>query len=98
MFADEIRLEDALIVEAESSCQAQGCGSIMSFLAVACVAFALRVAAAAEQCPIAECKERAPSLTPTGQSVRVYGPGLRGNFRLPARYFFVQVVDADGSK
>lgn len=70
----------------------------MSFLALACVAFALRVVAAAtEQCPIAACGERAPSPTSRGHSVRIYGPGLRGNFRLPARYFFVQVVDADGS-
>ena len=28
----------------------------------------------------------------------VWGPGLKGNFRVPARYFFIQVVDTNGNK
>ncbi|KAI0214981.1 Protein O-glucosyltransferase 2 [Lamellibrachia satsuma] len=27
----------------------------------------------------------------------VWGPGLKGNFRVPARYFFIQVVDTNGN-
>lgn len=28
----------------------------------------------------------------------VWGPGLKGNFRVPARYFFIQIVDSGGNK
>ena len=37
----------------------------------------------------------------TGVDVKkclVWGPGLKGDFRVPARYFFIQLVGADGSK
>lgn len=55
------------------------------------------VAATGEgQCPAAKCDEGIVPRPGPKLSARVYGPGLRGSFNLPARYFFVHVVDPTG--
>ncbi|KAK8786052.1 hypothetical protein V5799_007583 [Amblyomma americanum] len=58
------------------------------------------VVTAKDQCRLrSACGERsaASSRTEPKVSARVYGPGLRGCFNLPTRYFFVHVVDASGN-
>uniref|UniRef100_A0A224Z0F2 KDEL motif-containing protein 1 n=1 Tax=Rhipicephalus zambeziensis TaxID=60191 RepID=A0A224Z0F2_9ACAR len=65
-----------------------------------CVAVLLAaVVAAEEKCPVNACGESSwPNGRPQPQvSARLYGPGLRGDFNLPARYFFVHVLDASGN-
>lgn len=66
------------------------CGVVMLLAAVA---------AAEDSCPVNACGERSwPNGRPQPQvSARLYGPGLEGDFNLPARYFFVHVVDASGN-
>ncbi|KAH6945370.1 hypothetical protein HPB50_008123 [Hyalomma asiaticum] len=57
------------------------------------------VAVAEDNCPVNACGERSwTNGRPQPQvSARLYGPGLQGDFNLPARYFFVHVVDASGN-
>lgn len=65
-----------------------------------CVAVLLAAVVAAEdKCPVNACGESSwPNGRPQPQvSARLYGPGLRGDFNLPARYFFLLVVDASGN-
>ncbi len=38
----------------------------------------------------------AQNLSP--EKTLVYGPGLKANFVMPVRYFFIQAVDTNGNK
>lgn len=62
------------------------------------VALVLEVAVCAEQCAPTACKGRTATSVQTfsRELSRVFGPGLRSDFRVPARYFFVQAVDTSG--
>lgn len=68
----------------------------MFFRAAFYAVFLSRLVGSEEQCPVAACGESRQ--TSERGSARAFGPGLRGDFRVPARYFFVQAVNASGSE